>query len=313
MLTDLFPRVHGRFLSLQALGGVVEGFAQWLVDQGYTRTAVRRLVRGTRRLDRMLRQRGCHLLTEITSDGLSACVPTHVRRRADISLAATTRCWHRYLQERGLIAVAPSPTSPSRRLLAAYADHLRDVRGLAVLTIPAHLRDSAELLRAIDYDTNTARLQALSVRDIEEFLQVVGRRQARAALQHVVAHVRSLLRFLAVTGEVRPGLETQIDTPRVYRLEQLPRALPWAIVQKFLRAIDRRTPKGRRDFAMFLLMASYGMMIGLWQISDPPACLASVMQRPEMRMFNVDLEKQLAASLANLWEGATLRLQGSKS
>ena len=65
MLTELFPRAHGRFLPLQALGGVVEGFAQWLVDQGYTRTAVRRLVRGTRRLDRMLRQRGCHRLTEI--------------------------------------------------------------------------------------------------------------------------------------------------------------------------------------------------------------------------------------------------------
>lgn len=259
MLTDLFPRAHGRFLSLQALGGVVEGFAQWLVDQDYTRTAVRRHVRCTRRLDRMLRQRGCHHFTEITSAVLSACGPTPVRRRADISLAATIRCWHRYLQERGLIAVAPPPGSPSRRLLAAYADHLRDVRGLAVLTITAHVRDVAELLRALDYDTNTARLQALSVRDMEEFLQVVGRRQARGALQHVVAHLRGFVRFLAVTGEVRPGLDTQIDTPRVYRLEQLPRALPWDTVQKFLQAIDRRTPKGRRDFAMFLLIATYGL------------------------------------------------------
>lgn len=259
MLMELFPRVHGRFLLLQVLGGVIEGFAQWLVDQDYTRTAVRGHVRCTRRLDRLLQQRECHRLTDITSEGLSTCVPTHVRRRADISLAATTRCWHRYLQERGLIAVAPPPASPSRRLLAAYADHLRDVRGLAVLTITAHMRDIAELLREIDYDTNTARRQALSVRGIEEFLHVVGRRQARGALQHVVAHMRGLLRFLALTGEVRPGLETQIDTPRVYRLEQLPRALPWDIVQKFLRAIDRRTPKGRRDFAMFLLMASYGL------------------------------------------------------
>ena len=30
-------------------------------------------------------------------------------------------------------------------------------------------------------------------------------------------------------------------------------------------------------------------------------------------MFNVDLEKQLAASLVNLWEGATLRREGRKS
>lgn len=143
MLMELFPRVHGRFLLLQVLGGVVKGFAQWLVDQDYTRTAVRGHVRCTRRLDRLLQQRGCHRLTDITSEGLSTCVPTHARRRADISLAATTRCWHRYLQERGLIAVAPPPASPSRRLLAAYADHLRDVRGLAVLTITAHMRETS--------------------------------------------------------------------------------------------------------------------------------------------------------------------------
>ena len=30
MLMDLFPRAHGRFLPLQALGGVVEGRARLL-------------------------------------------------------------------------------------------------------------------------------------------------------------------------------------------------------------------------------------------------------------------------------------------
>lgn len=62
-----------------------------------------------------------------------------------------------------------------------------------------------------------------------------------------------------------------------------------------------------------LLMASYALMIGLWQISDPPACLAAAMERPDMRMFNVDLEKQLGAVLVNLWEGAILRHGGGST
>jgi site-specific recombinase XerD len=74
-----------------------------------------------------------------------------------------------------------------------------------------------------------------------------------------VAHLRGFLRFLAVHGELRSGLEIQIDTPRVYRGEQLPRALPWETVQGFLQAIDRRTAMGRRDYAMFLLIATYGL------------------------------------------------------
>ena len=37
------------------------------------------------------------------------------------------------------------------------------------------------------------------------------------------------------------------------------RALPWDTVQALLKAIDRTTPMGRRDYAMFLLMATYGL------------------------------------------------------
>jgi site-specific recombinase XerD len=64
---------------------------------------------------------------------------------------------------------------------------------------------------------------------------------------------------LAAAGEIPTGLDTQIDTPRVYRGEQLPRALPWDTVRALLQAIDRTTPLGRRDYAIFLLMATYGL------------------------------------------------------
>jgi len=260
MLTELFPRAHDRFLLPPVLGPVVDGFAEWLAAQGYTRSSIRRHVRRTRRLDRALRGRGCHQLPGISPADLSACVPARARRREDAEFAATVRCWNRYLQQRGLIAVAPlEPSSPSRTVLATYADHLRAVRGLAARTVPEHVRDIAEFLRQLDYDESPARLRALSVGDIEDFLQVVGQRQGRAALQHVVAHVRAFLRFLVAAGELRPGLETQIDTPRVYGLEQLPRALPWETVQQFLRSIDRTTPMGRRDYAIFLLIATYGL------------------------------------------------------
>ncbi len=54
---------------------------------------------------------------------------------------------------------------------------------------------------------------------------------------------------------------------------------------------------------MALLMSSYALMIGLWQLTDPPACLREAMQRPELSMFRIDFEKQLAAALLALWAG----------
>jgi integrase len=90
-------------------------------------------------------------------------------------------------------------------------------------------------------------------------VQQVAARVSRATLQHVVAHVRSFLRWLAAQGAARQGLESQIDTPRVYRQEQLPRALRWDTVRALLESIDRTTAIGRRDYAMLLLVATYGL------------------------------------------------------
>jgi site-specific recombinase XerD len=99
----------------------------------------------------------------------------------------------------------------------------------------------------------------LMASDIEAFVCLRGSRISRASLQHEVAHLRSLLRFLAMRGEIPTGLDGQIDTSRVYRLEKLPRALPWEIVGSFLRSIDRSTARGLRDYAIFLLIATYGL------------------------------------------------------
>jgi integrase len=61
---------------------------------------------------------------------------------------------------------------------------------------------------------------------------------------------------------LKQPLHQQIDTPRTYRLEQLPRALPWSQVVALLRSIDRSQPDGIRDFTMLYLAARYGLRSG---------------------------------------------------
>ena len=64
----------------------------------------------------------------------------------------------------------------------------------------------------------------------------------------MVARLRSFLRFLASAGEIPSGLDTQIDTPRVYRGEKLPRALPWDTVRALVEAEKHfRRVRGYRD------------------------------------------------------------------
>jgi integrase len=45
----------------------------------------------------------------------------------------------------------------------------------------------------------------------------------------------------------------------MYRMETVPRHLPWDAVVRLLEAPDRSSPVGRRDYAILLLLAVYGL------------------------------------------------------
>lgn len=255
MLSELFPRYHARYRSLPILGEHLDGFVQWLCTQGYPELPIRLRVRAAQRLERLLRRRGVHKLEDLYPATLLGFAPSD--SRDDAYLAAVVRSLVRYLSERGALA-APQPT-PAERLIDSYRRHLDTVRGLATKTVTHHASTVAELLAFLDYDHHPARLRRLDSRRLDEFIEMLAPRLGRASLQHAVAHLRSFLRFLAARGIVHPDLGSQIDTPRVYRGEQLPRSVAWKTTRALLHAVDRTTPMGRRDYAMLLLVATYGL------------------------------------------------------
>jgi len=257
MLKELFPRLHRRYSTLPILGPTLEGFAEFLVRAGYPRGPARRHTRTAGHVDRQLQAQGCRLLGDVRREHLRACVPSPGRAFHEVNMASTVRLLERFLEDQGHLArcLKPEAANPT---LAEYAAFLRHTRGLAERTITYHLATAAAFLVYCSGQASSPSA-APTPNTIEGFVAVTARRVGRATMQHVVAHLRSFLRFLAIRGDVQPGLDTHIDTPRVYRGETLPRSLPWETVQAFLHAIDRSTPMGRRDYAMFLLIATYGL------------------------------------------------------
>jgi site-specific recombinase XerD len=175
----------------------------------------------------------------------------------DVYLAAVVRSLARFFSAKGLLVLAPS--TPQEELVAEYVRYLDHVRGLAKSTQVHHAATAGEMLAFAGFEGDSAQLYSIGPRDIEAFLQKVGVRVSRASLQHSVGYLRSFLRYLIGRGLVVNGLDTQIDTPRLYRGECLPRSLSWEVVRAFLAAIDRSTPMGKRDYGMFLLIATYGL------------------------------------------------------
>lgn len=256
MLLQLYPRVHRRYSSLPVFGPIVEDFGAWLLKQGYSTDCIREHFCCMLRTARLLYKRGVGSLAELTRAKLQACAPA--QRLDDRRLTASVRLLERYFASETSLFSAPLLNRTDKRV-AEYATYLDEVRGLAESTVAGHCATAAALLTHIGYELTPERLRALTPQDIEAFVRHSGARLNRSSLQSMVAHVRTFLRFVASSGEAPTGLDRQIDTPRVYREEKLPKSLPWETVQAFLRGIDRTTPSGIRDYAIFLLIATYGL------------------------------------------------------
>jgi len=258
MLQDLFPRYHGHYSSLPLLGPSLEGFAAFLVARGYPRGVVICHLRAARQVDERLRRRCCRSIAELTREALHRCAPPYGRAADDPSSSAVVRLLEAYLSERGLLPTL-EPLQPADQRLAEYGRYLARVRGLVPLTIRAHVTTASQFIAHLNDVGNATTLPQPTAQDVEAFVSRTGHRVSRATLQHAVAHLRSFLRFLITRGDIPVGLDSQIDTPRIYRGEHLPRSLPWSTVRAFLESIDRSTALGKRDYAIFQLITTYGL------------------------------------------------------
>ena len=104
-------------------------------------------------------------------------------------------------------------------------------------------------------------LQGLSRDDVERLILERSRRVSRHTLQHEVAQLRAFLRYAHDAGLVRERLDG-LDTPRTYRDELPPRALPWPSVLRLLRSIECTGRTGWRDLCILHLIAYYGLRPG---------------------------------------------------
>jgi integrase/recombinase XerD len=71
--------------------------------------------------------------------------------------------------------------------------------------------------------------------------------------------LRVFLRYAHREGAVASDLSGTLDRPQFYRLSSIPRSITWEEVGRVLAGVDRRTPCGKRDWAILMLLITYGL------------------------------------------------------
>jgi integrase/recombinase XerD len=258
MLTQIRPKAHPAYRSLPILGPIVDEFSDWAQSCGYEFKSFSAQFGNIRFLADFFYQRGLRSFRELTSDDFDAAW-TKLRKQ-NRGRGCTVRQVQRFLhQVHGLAQKASEPATRLETELKRYSEYLKRVRGFGEHTIASHTSCLRSFLKFIGYKRTTSALSNLTTERIESFVSGQAKICNRFSLQHVVGYLRGFLRFQYAEGKLRRPLHTEIDTPRIYRLEQLPRALPWHEVQALLRSIDRSHPPGLRDYTMLFLMAACGL------------------------------------------------------
>jgi site-specific recombinase XerD len=142
-------------------------------------------------------------------------------------------------------------------MLREFAEHLSEQRGNPLVTIQkivGHVKKLLGYLRSREREPRRVRLT-----DIDAFLIEGRKRYARATAADITCSVRSFLRFMVASGRMTADLAPSIVGPIVRPMERPHRTLPWEDVRRILSVIDRSTRCGQRDYALLLMMSTYGL------------------------------------------------------
>lgn len=152
----------------------------------------------------------------------------------------------------------PQRLGPIDGLLSEYCDFRRRWRTVKASSLRTETRQVRQFLSWLPRGQRQA-LSSLESSRIDGFLCWYGKTVKPKTLASVCSGLRSFLRFLHATGRTPMDLARCVEGPRLCKYGNPPRMLRWHDVRRILALIDRSTPTGKRDYAMFLLMAAYGM------------------------------------------------------
>lgn len=270
VLEDLFrrPSALNRF-RLPPLGPEMDGFCSWLHPQGFSRDVLRRRVWQVSHFNQCLRRWGVNACQDVQSSHAERFIEKHLprcrcregRRCSRAGAQSTVRSLIEYLCQRGLLARCPPPAEPYDEVLQPYLDYLKGERHLAPTTLQSHRAHVTAWLEDIGLPIGP-RLSQLSPQQVLSFFTKHAQDKSPGQRRCLQGVMRSFLRFCLHQGYLERDLSQAIPPLHTYRLSEVPRAISEGDAQKTLACIDRTTPVGRRDFAIILMLYTYGIRGG---------------------------------------------------
>lgn len=241
----------------------------WLRERGYSTRTRREYAHAVVHLGRALHEAEAEvapcaldeaIIEDFVGQHLPVCCcyrrqpgrrPNHVRRGLAHLIAM--------LREEGAIPQIASGEPVYHEVLEDYCRFLRHDRGLAETTVTNYRRYLRDFLISRGDAVRPGELAQLTEDDLLAFGRQRGAALGCTTWNHLAHSLSNFYRWLDLRGHGGRHLIGAVPLRRRYRLADVPCALSWDQVQRLLAVVNRHEPNGRRNYAMLLLIATYGL------------------------------------------------------
>jgi len=246
-------------LQVGPIGPQLQSFAALVSQQGYCNVNGWLKIRLVAKLSRWLHQRRIPL-NELNEARITAFLNARWKRLARHSGdQITMTLLLRHLRQAKVVAPPPLTNGSDLELMILeYQGFLLSERSLMPSTVGKYL-EAARRFLAHRFPDGKLYLKKLQARDVTDFVLHDTSHRGRRSAQLMATVLRSFLSFLLQKGRIAINLAAVVPSIPRPRLAGVPRYLEAREVEMVLRSCDRRRKIGKRDYAIFLLLARLGL------------------------------------------------------
>ncbi len=264
---ETIERVRGSWI-----GALIEHYVTWMTDPHYAARNIYRRVLALVRFGAFAHAHGATCWGELL-DHVDAFAATRVADWASMHHGPVRPAAQRKVAQltqgvvRQMLTLqhADGVTARRRRLPDPFSQatpeffrYLHEERGLR----PSSIGQYHYALRRVEAYLATlggVELAALSPPILSGFITATAPTVGRSSMITICVALRVWLRYLHREGMLARDVSRVVEVPQRYRLADLPRAITWDEVRRMLEVVDRRTAVGRRDYAILVLLVTYGL------------------------------------------------------
>ncbi len=262
------PVTLDRFQSCW-LGKSIDQYVTWLAENKYSRSSVQRRVPVLMHFAEFSWKHGARLESDLPAhvEGfVSHWIATRRRKGRTKDAKRSIASVPRVPVEQMLSLLIPDYVShrrtrlelPFNKPVPGFFDYLDQERGLSKASIIVYTHNVRRFEKYLE-KIGLSNLQTLTPALLSAYVTDCSQSLGKNAISGACTQLRVFLKFLYREDLILTDLSSCVDCPRIYRLSNVPRSITWEDVQKLLDSIDQRSAVGKRDYAMMLLLVTYGL------------------------------------------------------